>query len=168
MNKILKVACSAAVMSGLAFLWGWIVLHGWAQDSGGGNPGPKPNLLAAGDAPKGDQKTIQGTWKVVMIEDGGRKRDVGDKKVSFGKTKITFKDGERTLGDGTFELDPTKKPKWIDVTQRGNKMLGIYELEGDNLKVCYNEVPGGERSTEFVSKNGTPNDVLIILKREKP
>ena len=68
-------------------------------------------------------------------------------------------------------LEATKKPQWIDLTEGDLTTLGIYKLEGDNLKVCFSEVPQGpkgKRSTAFESKPDSVNDILIILKREIP
>jgi hypothetical protein len=46
--------------------------------------------------------------------------------------------------------------------------VGIYELKGDDLKICYPEAGNVERSTAFESKADSVNDIFIILKREKP
>src|SRR5437667_4893405 len=89
-----------------------------------------------------------------------------DLSVVFAKDKITFKSGDKTDGEFAYKLDPGKKPKWIDLApigrdgKPGKTALGIYELDGDNLKVCHPD-PGKERSTTFTSK---PDSVLFILK----
>jgi uncharacterized protein (TIGR03067 family) len=67
-----------------------------------------------------------------------------------------------------FKLDPAKKPKTIDMTAEKAKqeqVLGIYELKDDDLKLCFAK-GGGERPTEFISKAGT-NQTVIVLKRVK-
>ncbi len=82
--------------------------------------------------------------------------------------KITYKVGDKTT-ELTYKLDPTKKPKWIDFTRGGRTTtLGIYDLEGDNLKICFPKGDKGKRSTAFESKPKSGNEILIILKREKP
>jgi uncharacterized protein (TIGR03067 family) len=83
------------------------------------------------------------------------------------KDKITYKFGDKTK-ELSYKLDATKKPKWIDITEGDHTNLGIYELEGDNLKICFPEGGKDERSTAFESKPDSVNDILIILKREKP
>ncbi len=50
---------------------------------------------------------------------------------------------------GTFKIDPTAKPKTMDSTatngdNAGKTMLGIYELDGDTLKICW-APPGKDR-----------------------
>jgi uncharacterized protein (TIGR03067 family) len=123
--------------------------------------------VGASEDAKGDKEKIQGVWTVVSVHDGGKKRDIEDGVVTIDKDKVTSKRGDKLDKEFTYEMDPTQKPTWIDLTAGDKKMLGIYELKGDNLKICLNEVQGGERPTEFVSKAGSPNDLLIVLKRNK-
>jgi len=49
---------------------------------------------------------------------------------------------------------------------KGKTLLGIYELSDDAYKVCF-AAPGKDRPTEFNSKEGSGNR-LIVMKREKP
>ena len=126
-------------------------------------------LGAAGaqDDAKGDHEKIQGTWKVVSAEDSGRKApDEAVKNIKWviTKDKITYKFGDKTT-ELSYKLDATKKPKWIDLTEGDRTTLGIYELEGDNLKICFPEGGKRERSTAFESKPDSVNDILIVLKR---
>jgi uncharacterized protein (TIGR03067 family) len=126
-------------------------------------------LLGAG-APQGEADRIPGTWKVVSAEDSGRKaseESIRDLKWIVTKDSITYKVGSRTTR-WTYKLDPTKKPKWIDLTERDRTLPAIYELDGDTLRVCFSEGSPKERPTAFESKPNSPNDVLIVLKREKP
>lgn len=80
--------------------------------------------------------------------------------------KLTATSGGSVKGIGTYKLDPTKAPMWIDVTIRDETFLGIYELKGNKLKICHGR-PGDKRSTRFVSEAGSSNRVLTILYRQK-
>jgi uncharacterized protein (TIGR03067 family) len=67
-------------------------------------------------------------------------------------------------------LDPDKTPKTIDLTltggsNKGKTLAGIYQLDGDNLKVCLFGV-GKDRPKEFDTKKGT-DGMLLVLKRKK-
>jgi len=74
------------------------------------------------------------------------------------------------INEGTVKLDPTKKPKAIDITftageRKGQMVLGIYEIEGDTFRVCVAR-PGDERPAEFSAKAGSGR-TLVAYQREK-
>ena len=103
-----------------------------------------------------------------MAELGGKKAskdELKDVKVIFQGNMMTLQYGKEEKG--TFKLDPSKKPKAMDVTleRKGKKetALFIYELNGDNLKLCWRK-PGGERPTSFTVKD---TDGAMVLKRSK-
>jgi uncharacterized protein (TIGR03067 family) len=82
---------------------------------------------------------------------------------------MTFKDekNNKKAETMTFKLDPTQKPKTIDLTHAGEKKSrGIYRLEGDRLKICY-AVNAKKRPAEFQTKVGA-QQFLFVLKRVKP
>lgn len=73
---------------------------------------------------------------------------------------------------GSFKLDPTKKPKTIDMTfpaaldaKEDQKVLGIYELEGDTLRLCYGP-DRGKRPTELNSKAGSKRSVIVFKRTQ--
>ena len=76
----------------------------------------------------------------------------------------------RVLGRGRTpktNVSTNKSSKNIDLTNAGKtwRWLGIYELKGDRLKICFDISNKGVRSTKFVSEPGSPNDVLLALER---
>ena len=73
----------------------------------------------------------------------------------------------KTLNEVTYKLDVSKTPKWIDLTVGGEKQAGIFELKGDDLKICSNEKSGGKRPTRFESKPDSEH-FLLVFKRAKP
>jgi uncharacterized protein (TIGR03067 family) len=83
--------------------------------------------------------------------------------------EFTMKDPAATYR-GHLTLDPTKEPKTIDLKftegpEKGNTSYGIYELKGDDLKLCLT-IAGKNRPTSFAAapKGG---HALEVLKREK-
>jgi uncharacterized protein (TIGR03067 family) len=68
-------------------------------------------------------------------------------------------------GEGTFTIDQTKQPKTIDIRiSDKEKALGIYELDGDTLKLCMIEDrDGNARPTEFAGKDKA---ILLVFKRQ--
>lgn len=70
---------------------------------------------------------------------------------AFGKT---FK--------GTHTLDETKTPKTVDFVHtegplKGKTFLGIYELKGDDLRICLAR-PGEPRPTDLSHKKGSGHE----------
>ena len=111
---------------------------------------------------------LDGTWQAVRIEaeDGSSGNDMAS------ATRLTIA-GEKlkvTLGaaniDGSITTDTTRNPKTFDAqgsSKEGAKLnwCGIYEFEGDTLKLCIGEP--GARPKEFKSNPAT----LWVLKRVK-
>ncbi len=128
--------------------------------------------LGAGNAQdaKTDLAKIAGTWAV-----DGLTYDGEEQKLKF---KIIFKGNEGTVLENDqltneyakikFKLDPTAKPKSMDITvsagsQTDATMEGIYELKGDELRICA-KVFGKNRPAEFAAPDGS-STVLLTLKR---
>jgi uncharacterized protein (TIGR03067 family) len=117
----------------------------------------------------GDKDKLKGTWTVASGTKGGK--DVPE--AMFKEVKFTFAGDKMTIAMGKdlkmewgYKIDPTKKPKEIDVTMPDGKTgTGIYELSGDTLKIAHGEV-GDARPKDFVSKEGG-NVSVMVLKREK-
>jgi uncharacterized protein (TIGR03067 family) len=128
--------------------------------------------LVAWSADK-DGDAMQGTWVPSAAELAGEKfpdeiRQTIKLVVKGDKYTVTI--GKMT-DQGTVKLNPSAKPKTLDITgtegpNKGKTMLAIYELDGDTLRVCY-DVSGKNRPTEFKTKANTPL-FLVTYKREKP
>ena len=78
--------------------------------------------------------------------------------------------GGKTVATGTIKIDVTKKPKEIEVmdefgTKNAKTLLGIYELDGDDFKLCLT-ITAKDRPTEFGTKAKSGLG-LEVLKREK-
>ncbi len=125
---------------------------------------------------KKDQQRLQGTWEVVdWIVDGEAlpKAEVKAMRVVFKGDSMTLSmpKGEAKR-EYTFTLDPTQKPKAIDTSQRLDEFKqqiatpGIYELEGNTLKLCLAR-PGGSRRPQEMESTATAGTILIVLKRGK-
>ncbi len=122
---------------------------------------------------KEEIKMMEGTWKPTMAELAGKKfpdEIVKTMKLVVMNDKYTVTVGE-VIDKGTVKLDPSKKPKEIDIVgtdgpNKGKTFLAIYELDKDSLKVCY-DLSGKARPTEFKTK---PDTLLFLVtySREKP
>jgi uncharacterized protein (TIGR03067 family) len=131
-----------------------------------------PCLLLIGcksKSAKSDQDLIQGTWEMLTVEGKGQLVfnyvDVKDKPrwvVSSDKVNIISEMGDNPC---TFTLNTTSSPKQIDLFgPHDNNKVGIYELNGDELKVCQVSKEMGARPTEFSSKD---RGALIVFRRVK-
>lgn len=118
-------------------------------------------------------KLLQGSWQAVKLEGDGKPAPDEIQK-SF---QMTIKDDKMIITmrgapnrDCKFKLDPSD-PNFIDITgaikgKEGDTLLGIFSLEGDQLKICFPETKDLPRPTEFTSSAGSHLGVMI-LKRVK-
>ncbi len=117
-----------------------------------------------------------GTWEIVTVQPQGSTKDA---------TRLVFnKDGTyaaqdargKELWTGTFDLDPMATPKIWDhrsheAQRQGGDALGIYELDGDRLKVCC--VVGNWKDKQWTDKPRPQEfklpaaDVVLDLRRMK-
>jgi uncharacterized protein (TIGR03067 family) len=128
------------------------------------------------DAFKKELKALAGTWKPISSETDGNKAPeerLKDSRMIRDETgKVVGKRGDMVMLEGMVKkIEATKKPKTMDtlVTAgelKGKTIQGIYELEGDTLKVCVVLPDRGERPTEFSGKAGSGCS-LTVYKREK-
>ncbi|MFO0908134.1 MAG: TIGR03067 domain-containing protein [Isosphaeraceae bacterium] len=114
---------------------------------------------ALGATPEGD--SLDGVWVPVTAEIGGN--PFPDEVRASIRLEIKGTDYIVTVGDkpdrGTCKLNPTAKPRAIDITgtegpNKGRTILAIYERTGDRLRVCY-DLTGKSRPTEFKTAPGT-------------
>lgn len=124
---------------------------------------------ARGDDPKADDKAIQGTWEVAEAELAGKMLPLKDVTLTLDNGKYTLK--AESEDKGTYTMNPTKKPKEMDIKgtdgpNKGKTFLAIYELTEDTLKVCY-DLSVKTRPTEFKTTAGT-RQFLATYKRKKP
>jgi uncharacterized protein (TIGR03067 family) len=122
---------------------------------------------------KEDAKMLEGTWLPVSGELAGEKFPDEVLKTM----KLVVQDGKYTVtvgketDKGTVTIDAAKKPKEMDILgtegpNKDKKILAIYELTDDTLKVCY-ALDGKERPKAFATKEGTKG-FLLTYKRQKP
>jgi uncharacterized protein (TIGR03067 family) len=135
-----------------------------------GTPVPTDPVDAAGDA-----RAIQGSWSQVGFTVLGQAEPLADEirqtVLEVSVTKWTFREPNQLGIEATYRIDATKSPREIDVVHTGGlatlRFLGIYELSGDELKVCFNNgLPQSARPESFDSKAaGTTG---MTFKRKKP
>ena len=128
---------------------------------------------------RGDLDKLSGTWVTVSLVNDGKTlvdektppKEASATKLVYDGNKWMIKVENKTVATGVFKIDPTRKPKQIDILDESGAKnektkLGIYELDGDTYKYCLAQA-SKPRPTEFASKAGSGNS-LGIMKREKP
>jgi uncharacterized protein (TIGR03067 family) len=133
-------------------------------------------LIAVGnvseDAPAKDSKRLQGAWKAVAVEKDGKQLPEDEVK----NIKLVVKDDQFTFADGplrsetTVVLDPTKRPKQLDLTVRSEGVIltyrGIYSLEREAFKICLSrQSAANNRPKQFSTQ---PGETLYTFRPEKP
>jgi len=131
-------------------------------------------LLTAGADEPTDKDKIQGTWKITSETRDGKEIPADankDVRMVFSGDKLLIKEGDATK-EASYRLDRTRKPAGIEIVpadgpHKGQKLQGIFALEGDALKICILLAPGKTPPTEFAAKPQSGCD-LLVLHREKP
>ena len=137
--------------------------------------------------PIADLKALHGRWKVVRVENG---HDHGPSWPSQSQCEYCFdfgslrEDGltvkldprfisprQRTQPFFFYSIDPTAAPKTIDLTDMFSKTgpltrLGIYEIAGDQLKICLERWPNssesGQRPKDFAIAADSGNTLFVL------
>jgi uncharacterized protein (TIGR03067 family) len=133
-------------------------------------------LLLGADAPAkvaNDLDSLQGRWAVVAADKNGTamlKTEFETMTFEFEKDVLALR--STRIGDekGRITLDQNAKPRAMDLVpiKPNNNApekpaLFIYQLNGDELKLCWSK-PGGDRPVDFV---GDQKNVLMTLRRIK-
>ncbi len=138
--------------------------------------------LIAVEKPQPLPKSVQGDWVAVGIEYCGQRPPADIVR----KFKVTVRDDVIVLSplniveskfnvegvpiEARYEQDPKASPKRIDFIFKDEgaeqRMLGIYAVEGKQLKICWQH-DGKARPSEFKTK-AEPSQMLLILERSKP
>jgi len=106
----------------------------------------------------GDLKKLQGEWNIQELEVNGQSfSPMGSKIVIDGENFLT--NGMGAAFEGVVEVRPRKRPKEFDLIftkgpEKGNRSLGIYELDGDVWKICFT-MRNGTRPTAFATSPGS-------------
>jgi uncharacterized protein (TIGR03067 family) len=120
-----------------------------------------PSLAAAGEFMK-----FEGTWVVTAAKlDGEDLSGQLGQEYTFAAGKLTLRAGDRVLDTAKVVLDPSAKPKAVDLVS-DNLREGepparfIYEFDAEVLRLCRGDK---ERPMSFVGKE----QVVFTLKRKK-
>jgi uncharacterized protein (TIGR03067 family) len=157
-TKILGALGLAVAMAAVAFVRG---------DGGGDDP-------AAYRFTGGDDRIelARGEWQVVSMNASGTEQT--KEQLEQREMRMVFKDGTfraksklaKGVGGGAglpLTLQPGNSPKQIEWQTKARKVLGIYQLDGDTLKIAIGR--SETRPTDFTPG---PDKTVYLLKRVAP
>jgi uncharacterized protein (TIGR03067 family) len=110
-----------------------------------------------------DKKALQGKWEIISSIHDGKEMD------QKGKMHFFIFSGDSLESTGPkgrvtpYTLDASKTPKALNISS-DVEMLCIYELKGDDLKLCGHFT---KRPTEFVSTDKNQQYVLVLKRVKK-
>ena len=123
-----------------------------------------------------DAKLLQGVWVASSVEVDGQAMP----KEAVERTRFTFK-GDKLLVHGdenaekaevecSFKLTAKESPKQLDITTPeggGTMLLGIYEVKGDELKLCFRHPKSKGGRPEKFETAADSESTLIVFQRKK-
>jgi uncharacterized protein (TIGR03067 family) len=93
--------------------------------------------LAADDQ---DLPKFQGSWVITGLTAKGKALPLQPGKkvtLTFDKDgKVVSEGGDQGKQEGTFKIDSTRKPKYIDIVNDKESITGIYTIDGDTLTMA--------------------------------
>ncbi len=119
------------------------------------------------DAVEKDLRRLQGGWTFEKVLVGGEKvgGETQPKGFVFDGREISPDDDPKDVA--IITLDPSQTPQTIDLVYKNKeKSLGIYEIDGDTLKLCFN-APGDPRPKTFASAKGSRVSYFILKRNKK-
>lgn len=128
----------------------------------------------AEDESEKDLKKMAGEWTPVLMQLNGKKQP----EELLKSIKLTIKGDKyntvvgKEKDEGTLKLDATKEPREMDITtnvgeNKGKAIPCIYEIEGDELRVCYG-LKVAERPTDFKADEDAKGVVMLITYKRSP
>lgn len=134
-------------------------------------------VIAAAPPPRDEGKRelarLQGEWVMAGLEVNGETVPEGKLK----GTTLTIRGDKyavkvkKTTHETTIKLYPEKSPKAIDMFFPDGPDLprlseGVYEVDGDTLKICRRQTPGEPRPTKMGTWPDT--DLFVVTWKRKP
>lgn len=118
-----------------------------------------------------DRRALVGSWKAVSLQKNGEDISLEaaeDTRLVFKADGYAIRKGNESLEDGTYRLGGQGDERELDTMptngpDRGKTIRGIYQLEGDTLRMCL-APPGAPRPATLASKGGS-NHLLFVYKR---
>jgi uncharacterized protein (TIGR03067 family) len=115
-----------------------------------------------------ERRRLKGSWQVLSYRFDGKDTPADELTEAFSiydaEGVVTVQNKGEVIFRGKTAIDPSKTLKTIDLTftegaRKGETALGIYEMDGDNLRVC-RASPGAPRPTKYSSDAGSGHALM--------
>jgi RNA polymerase sigma factor (sigma-70 family) len=110
-----------------------------------------------------DLDRLQGVWSVVSTEQNGKPAKLEKTVFMVDGKRACLRTCDGELQGGLY-LDPASTPKTYDFVMSERTIEGIYSLDGDTLRLCYDPATGAKRPVGFVTEKDK-GQFLFVLKR---
>lgn len=121
-----------------------------------------------------DLAKLQGSWVRVLGENEARRSTAPESwTATYEGDRLTLESGGQHYRTGLVTLDASRMPRaintWdLDGPNKDAVFPGIYEFDGDKLKVCFAR-PGEKRPTEFKADGSAGGGfIFYVYERRKP
>ena len=149
----------------------------------GNRPGSRPTTfsgeppcvylgLLGHDAYRAEAAGVEGEWAVLEMEENGARVPDGTRcaAVEFAGDRLILTRPDQARLVMTFSLNPLTSPRSLEIVAEAGDgrvfyLAGIYALEGDRLRLCYND-SGHGRPAGFGTSAQVPA-ASFLLKRAK-
>jgi uncharacterized protein (TIGR03067 family) len=125
-----------------------------------------PARAASPGLTRSDLDKLAGTWRIESSAWNGVEDPEVAKSVTilFRGDKFIVVDRDGNRQQETITLMPARNPKAIDCTSKGSGQPapGIYSLEGDTFKWCSAGGANKSRPTEFSSRPGSRQSLMVL------
>lgn len=117
---------------------------------------------------------LKGIWAVESLTfNGVRIPDdptAGPQLTAYDGAQYVQRKGLTIVEEGSYKIDASKTPRAIDLVitkgpDAGKRQLGIYEVDGDTLRVCLAEPGSGKRPRSFDTSAG---HLVVVNTRFRP
>lgn len=136
------------------------------SQSQSGKTGGTAKSDGAKDPAAQERAKLVGTWTATDGEFQGNRADpavLKEMKWTFTNDKVSFSMFGKAM-EATYTLQPSATPKTFDFNGPETAIQGIYELNGDTLKVCY---AATERPRSFATGGTSQDTIMTVFKRAK-
>jgi RNA polymerase sigma factor (sigma-70 family) len=115
------------------------------------------------DAGKTDLDRLQGVWSAISMERGGKPCKLEKAVFMVDGKRACWQTSDWEIQGGLY-LDATRTPRIYDLAMSTRTLEGLYALEGDTLKLCYELGYDQKRPSSFLTRKGSPQ-CLVVFRR---